>query len=131
MDEEILSGLEERARISGMAKSALAKRYVEEGLRMDAHPGIVFRDGPAGRRAGLAGSGLEVWEIVETVRQNKGSIKDAADFHNLAVSKVQSVVGYYAEFKQEIDDWIESNAALAAQEEAAWKRAREVFRAAG
>lgn len=131
MDEEILNRLEERARISGATKSALAKRYVEEGLRMDSHPGIVFRDGPAGRRAGLAGSGLDVWEIIETVHHNEGSVRDAAEYLNLAASKVQSVADYYAEFKQEIDDWIESNAALAAQEEAAWGRGREVFKAAG
>jgi len=109
----------------------LAQRYVEEGLRMDAHPGIAFRGGPAGRKAGLEGSGLDVWELVETIHQNGGSVKDAAEYHDLPVWKIQVVVDYYAEFKREIDDWIEANAALAEQLEASWKRGQEVFKATG
>jgi hypothetical protein len=38
----------------GEAKSRTAERLIDEGLRMEDHPGIVFRDGPAGRRAALA-----------------------------------------------------------------------------
>ena len=34
---------------------------------MDDHPGIVFRDGTAGRRAGLAG-GPDVWEVIGALR---------------------------------------------------------------
>jgi hypothetical protein len=34
---------------------------------MDDHPGIVFRDGPTGRRAGLA-AGPDVWEVVSALR---------------------------------------------------------------
>jgi hypothetical protein len=32
----------------------LARRYIQEGLRMDEHPLIQFVEGPAGRRARLA-----------------------------------------------------------------------------
>ena len=38
--------LTERARRAGMAERALAQRYLEEGLRHDAHPLIQFIDGP-------------------------------------------------------------------------------------
>lgn len=31
---------------------------------------IAFRDGAAGRRPGLVGSRLDVWQVVETVKQN-------------------------------------------------------------
>ena len=37
--------------------SALGERLIDEGLRMAAHPGIVFRDGPAGRRAARGRTG--------------------------------------------------------------------------
>src|SRR6266487_5136826 len=37
----------------GSSMSSAANRLVDEGLRMSEHPGIVFRDGPTGRRAGL------------------------------------------------------------------------------
>ena len=55
------------SRHPGSTRSAVAARYVDEGLRMDEHPGILFRDGPAGRRATVVG-GPDVWEVVRAVR---------------------------------------------------------------
>lgn len=55
------------ARHPGSTRSAVAARYVDEGLRMDEHRGILFRDGPAGRRATVVG-GPDVWEVVRAVR---------------------------------------------------------------
>ncbi|HXM71287.1 MAG TPA: hypothetical protein VN970_09135, partial [Thermoanaerobaculia bacterium] len=46
--------------------SALATELLEEALRMRRVPGVVFVDGPAGRRAAVAGTGLDIWEIVAT-----------------------------------------------------------------
>jgi predicted nucleic acid-binding protein len=40
---------------------------VREGLACAAHPGIVFKPGPSGRRAALAG-GPDVWEIAAALR---------------------------------------------------------------
>ena len=37
-----------------------------EALKMRRVPGIVMVDGPTGRRAVVAGSGLDVWEIIAT-----------------------------------------------------------------
>src|SRR5438128_8420176 len=50
------------------SRSRLAARLIEEGLRMDAHPGVVFRGGPGGRRAGLVG-GPDIWEVARVLRQ--------------------------------------------------------------
>jgi hypothetical protein len=58
------------ARRPGTSVSAIAARYVNEGLQMDEHPGIVFRDGPTGRRAVLIG-GPDVWEVVRHVRATR------------------------------------------------------------
>jgi hypothetical protein len=54
---------DDRSRQTGQTRSAVAKLLLEEGLRMDAHSGIVFRAGSTGRRPGLAG-GPDVWEVV-------------------------------------------------------------------
>src|ERR1039458_8452339 len=51
----------------GMSLSSAANRLVDEALRTSEHPGITFRPGPTGRRAGLA-SGPDVWEVVRAVR---------------------------------------------------------------
>ena len=47
-----LEHLRRRAREAGQPQTALAERYIEEGLRMDEHPLVSFRDGAAGRRPG-------------------------------------------------------------------------------
>ncbi|CAN5581592.1 hypothetical protein BH20CHL7_BH20CHL7_13250 [soil metagenome] len=52
--------LERRAAESGETYTALAERFIDEGLRRVDHPGIDFVDGPAGRRARLVGTGLGV-----------------------------------------------------------------------
>lgn len=103
--------LTERARRSGMPERSLAQRYVDEGLRHDAHPLIQFLDGPSGRRASLAGRGLDVWEIIATVRDNDGSIALAADYLEVPAGLVEAAVTYYGEYKDEIDREIELNEA--------------------
>ena len=44
------------------------KKLIEEGLRIRRFPGLIFRAGPTGRRAGIAGS-LDVWEIVALLQE--------------------------------------------------------------
>lgn len=99
------------ARRVGMAERTLAQRYVDEGLRHDAHPLIQFVDGPGGRRASLVGRGLDVWEVIATVRDNDGSIDEAARYLDIPVGLVEAAVAYYGEYRSEIDDEIEANEA--------------------
>ena len=98
-----------RARRVGVPERALAQRYVEEGLRHDAHPLIRFVDGTSGRRASMLGTGLDVWEVIATVRDNDGSIEDAAAYLEIPVGLVQAAVVYYGEYQDEIDSEIEVN----------------------
>jgi len=118
--------LAEWARRAGLPERSLAQRYVEEGLRHDAHPLIHFLDGPSGRRASLVGRGLDVWEVIATVRDNDGSIREAAEYLEVPVGLVEAAVAYYGEYRDEIDREIALNeaeyeraqAAIAAGEQA-------------
>ncbi len=56
----------------GTTLTALVERYVDEGLALDGHPGVVFKPGPTGRRAALAG-GPDVWEITAALRASCGA----------------------------------------------------------
>ncbi|MHB2022644.1 MAG: hypothetical protein ACYCO3_04835 [Mycobacteriales bacterium] len=103
--------LADRARRAGVAARTLAQRYVKEGLRHDVHPLIQFLDGPSGRRASLVGRGLDVWEVIATVRDNDGSIADAADYLQVPAGLVEAAVAYYGEFREEIDEQIKDNEA--------------------
>ena len=104
--------LERHGTRSGLSKSRLAERYIDEGLRMEDHPGIVFRDGPTGRRAGLA-AGPDVWEVIATVRANgldgESALAAASEWSNLSLSQVRAAVRYYAEYTQEVDERITRN----------------------
>ena len=94
---------------------------------MDEHAGIGFADGPAGRRAVLTGTGLDVWEVVETVRQSAKSVEAAAAYLDLPVAAIRAAVRYYAAFPGEVDAWIASVQAVAEQEEEAARRERAVL----
>lgn len=109
-----------RARRAGMPPRTLAARYVEEGLRMDRHPLVRFADGPAGRRARMVGSGLDVWEVIATVRDNGNDVSEAASYLEVPVGLVQAAVGYYGAYAAEIDEWIAQNELEATEAHAAW-----------
>src|ERR1700684_2853367 len=62
----------------GMSLSSAANRLVDEALRTSEHPGISFRPGPTGRRAGLTG-GPDVWEVVRAVRSARSAEHELAE----------------------------------------------------
>jgi hypothetical protein len=124
-DTGVLDRLKQRSEVAGTNKSRLAERYVDEGTRMDEHPGIVFRGGPTGRRAALAG-GPDVWELMFTLKSGKvrgeEAIAATAELLNLTDSQVRTAVRYYGAFTDEIDRRIALNTLDADEAEAAWKR---------
>ncbi|HYP73167.1 MAG TPA: hypothetical protein VEP72_03705, partial [Microbacterium sp.] len=97
-DDAVLERLRRRASAREATPSGLAQRLVDEGLRQQEFPGIVFRDGPSGRRAGLAG-GPDVWEVVSAVRdagsRGNAAIVDAARDLDLSDARVRTAVAYY------------------------------------
>jgi uncharacterized protein (DUF433 family) len=101
--------LSDWARRAGLAERTLAQRYVEEGLRHDAHPLIQFLDGPSGRRASMVGRGLDVWEVIATIHDNDGSVERAAEYLQVPAGLVEAAVAYYGEYRDEIDSQIELN----------------------
>src|SRR3954463_10041270 len=110
MPEETREQLEATAEARGETRSALTQRYIDEGLRMDRHPGIVFRPGPAGRRAGVAG-GPDVWEVIRVVRNapesGESAVAATAEWLELPTRLVEIAVRYYADHREEVDAWIE------------------------
>ena len=92
---------------------------------MEDFRGIVFRDGPTGRRAALVG-GPDIWELISTLKSGKARGEEAitatAELLNLTDSQVRTAVRYYGDFPGEIDRRITLNTADADEAEAAWKR---------
>jgi len=120
LNRDTVQRLTQKAKRLGQLKSDLVERYLEEGVRMAEYPGIVFHEGPAGRRPGVAGHRLDVWEVVETVRNEGGNREAGAACLGLNPHLVTAALDYYADYRQEIDACIECNAALAEEAEIAW-----------
>ena len=119
-DESLLGEVRRIAKRRATSISSVIQTFTEEGVRAQQVPGIVFRDGPAGRRAGVAGS-LDVWEIIAGARQVQSADPSvlAAEL-GLPARVVMIALDYYARFPEEIDEWIADNEQEAVQAEAAW-----------
>lgn len=90
--------------------SSIAKDLLTEAIKMRHCPGIIFAEGVTGRRARVAGTGLEVWEIVasfKSVKENFQRLKKA--YHWLTEQQLRAAVGYYNAYGDEIDRQIERN----------------------
>ncbi len=109
----------------GLNRSRLAERYLDEGMRMEDHPGIVFRDGPAGRRAGLA-RGPDVWEVIAAIRgsglDGEEAVAATAEWGSLTQAQVRTAVAYYAEYPEDIAEWVRRNIEEADADEERWRR---------
>jgi hypothetical protein len=108
----------------------LAQRYIEEGMRLERHPGIFFRDGPAGRRAVLVG-GPDVWEVVAAVRgateRGEKLVNAVAEGSGIPPERVRIAIRYYAEFPDEIDTWIDMVDREADELERTLERQRQIL----
>ena len=87
-----------------LEESEVARMLLDEALRREKHPGIVFRATPTGREAAIEGRRLYVWQVIETVRASEGDEQQAAASLGLRQEQVRTAVDYYAEYRAEIDD---------------------------
>ncbi len=110
----------------GTSVSSASNRMVDEGLRSEEHPQVVFRDGPAGRRARLIG-GPDVWQLVRAVLSARAAESEfsaaevldlVSDSTGVGAPLVRAAIAYWAEFPAEIEAMI----ARAEEEEAHARR---------
>ncbi len=131
VDTDAFDRLDAESKRTKQTRSELAKRLLEEGLRMEAHPGIVFRSGTSGRRPALA-NGPQVWVVARVFRDMKGSFDDAvaktAEITEMAPQQARIAARYYAEYRDEIDGWIAELDEYAEKAYATWLREQNLLR---
>ena len=112
LDDELRRRLESLATTEDTTVTTLVERFVREGLAMEEQPGIVFKPGPSGRRAALAG-GPDVWEVVAALRGTTGTEAEriAALAHEFGIHERQVLfaLNYAASNREEIEDRIRAN----------------------
>lgn len=101
------------------APSALAVRLIDEGLRIAEHPGIAFHDSPTHGRVACLVAGPDVAEIIDVLTglESRGDdrIAEAAEWFGVHPSRVRTAIGYYTDFRDEIDHEIEVRHRTAAE----------------
>lgn len=76
-------------------------------------PGVVFAEGVTGRRARVAGTGVEVWEVVyeyQIVGKDEKALRKALP--HLMERQITAALNYYRAYPEEIDELIGSNEAI-------------------
>ena len=128
--EPVHQRLKDSARRRRVGVSTLAERLIDEGLRMEAHPGVVFREGPTGRRAVLVG-GPEVSDVIGAVIGGDVPVEQrrsrAAELMGLSLPVVDAALTYYVDHTEEIDAELAERNRAAAEAEAAWRRRQELL----
>jgi hypothetical protein len=116
MDPGVKARLEAQAAAEGIAERALLERLVMEGLDTLQHPGIIYRDGPTGRRAALA-VGPDVWEVISALRYTSGSDEERvavlAEQFGLHTRHIRTAIDFAAAHRVVIDEQVAANDAAA------------------
>ena len=110
IEQQCFDALEAESQRTRESVSELARRLIDEGLRMEKHPGIVFRSSATGRLPSLT-DGPAVWVVARILRDldvsEGAALDEAVELTSLRPDQVSVVARYYREFKQEIDDWLD------------------------
>ena len=130
VEDALWEDLRQRASLQLVTVTAYVQSLIVEGLRMRDVPGIVFRDGPTGRRAALV-DGPDVWESITALRMAESpgeeAVGEVAADLRLPVSAVETALSYYSRFPDEVNERIalvEREADLA---RIAWEKRRSVL----
>ena len=128
LDDDLRLRLSALAEAEGTSVTALVERLLREGLAVAEHPGTVFKPGPSGRRASLAG-GPDVWEIAAALRHTSGTeaerVRALVQVFGLHERQVVIALNYAASNREEIEARVRANdEALAEAERIAGERQR-------
>ncbi len=101
---ELIKAVQGKATRTRRSRSDLMAELIRLGLDVLRYPGITFVEGPAGLRAHVAGSGLDVWEIVMVHRAHRGT-EEATLKHlrQLSRRQLKTALAYFQDHRQEID----------------------------
>ncbi len=80
--------------------------------KMERVPGIIFVDGAAGRRARVAGTGLEVFEVIQVYKScGENWYRLKAGLHWLTDEQLRAALRYFELYPDDILPWIDEDEA--------------------
>ena len=100
--------VEAEAQRTRRSKGAIVEALTEEGARTRRFAGIGFRGHDWARTAWVVGSGLDVWEIIELLRDH-GSVERLVGETHLTERQVALATAYYENYPDEVDAALAEN----------------------
>jgi uncharacterized protein (DUF433 family) len=112
LDKKTLSEVESLLRLKNETFSSLTTELITEAVQMRKCPGIVFVEGPAGRRPRIEGTGIDVWELISAYQELNNDITALKDaFHWLTDRQIMAAIGYAKIYPDQIKMFIKKNRA--------------------
>ncbi|MBI5528497.1 MAG: DUF433 domain-containing protein [Deltaproteobacteria bacterium] len=110
LPERIVAEIEEIAKDERRDFTAVTAELLEEAVKARRFPGIVVSEGVRGRRARVAGTGVEVWEIeavYRSVGRDRARLRKALD--RLTEQQISAALAYSENYKDEVDRLVAAN----------------------
>ena len=112
LPDELVASLDAQSDVSGLPAPELAASLIDEGLKTRQFPGIMYRDGPAGRRASLA-AGPDVWQIIralsEVPEDGSDPVETVSIEANLHPAEVRLAMQFHGTYPDEIMAMLDAN----------------------
>jgi uncharacterized protein (DUF433 family) len=110
MSDTLAQAITDAAEATGRDFTAVATELLSEAIAIRQCPGIAFMDGATGRRAILAGTGLDVWEVVyayEHLDRSFDALRQA--FSHLTEAQLRAALSYAVLYPEDIRRRIMAN----------------------
>lgn len=118
ISQDLAERLHAEGESSNQPPAVLAASLLDEGLKTRQFPGIVYMDGPSGRRASLA-DGPDVWQIIRALQEVPADQHDPVETvcieSNLRERQVHLAVCFYEAYPDEIEAKIADNRVAASR----------------
>ncbi len=107
---DIVNSIKDMADAFDRDFSTVVNELLAEAVKIRRCPGILFADGPSVRRAILAGTGLDVWEVIATYKSlDRDVVRLRSAYHWLGEAQLRAALGYYAAYPDKIERRIARN----------------------
>lgn len=60
--------------------------------------------------------------MIETIRQNDGSVEEAASYFEIPIEQLEAAARYYGEYTDEVDGLVERSWVASERERERWRR---------
>jgi uncharacterized protein (DUF433 family) len=124
LPDDIVAAVEKSAQDRGQNAEALVAELATEAMKMRLVPEIVFADGPAGRRARVEGTGIEVFEVIQAYiagDRDREELRQAFDW--LDPKQIDAALAHYEQFPDDVEPFLfHSDEEFEAFMQEAWRK---------